>query len=79
MGRANFGAKMMRKKGIAGRLLRPMLQFCDRENIVSYLETNKESNVSLYEHFGFELSKKEFIPKTSVMHYAMVRNPIYEK
>jgi ribosomal protein S18 acetylase RimI-like enzyme len=67
--------KSAQGKGIAGRLLRPMLQFCDRENIVSYLETNKESNVSLYQHFGFELSKKEFIPKTSVMHYAMVRKP----
>ena len=62
-------------KGIAGKLLRPMLEFCDKENIVSYLETNKESNVSLYEHFGFELSKSEMIPKTPVMHYAMVRSP----
>ena len=43
--------------------------------IVSYLETNKEINVPLYEHFGFELSKKEMIPKSPVMHYAMVRNP----
>ena len=62
-------------KGIAGKLLRPMLEFCDRENIVSYLETNKESNVSLYKHFGFELAKSELIPKSPVMHYAMVRQP----
>ena len=62
-------------KGIAGKLLRPMLEFCDRENIVSYLETNKEKNVSLYEHFGFELAKSELIPKSPVMHYAMVRKP----
>ena len=67
--------KSAQGKGIARKLLSPMLEFCDRENIVSYLETNKESNVSLYEHFGFELSKKEMIPKTPVMHYAMVRNP----
>lgn len=62
-------------KGIASKLLRPMLQFCDRENIVSYLETNKGSNVSIYEHFGFDLVKKEPIPKSPVMHYAMVRKP----
>ena len=67
--------KSAQGKGIAGKLLRPMLEFCDRENIVTYLETNKESNVSLYEHFGFNLSKKELIPKSNVMHYAMVRNP----
>ena len=67
--------KSAQGKGIAGKLLRPMLEFCDNENIVTYLETNKETNVSLYEHFGFELSNKELIPKSSVMHYAMVRNP----
>ena len=65
--------KSAQGKGIASKLLRPMLEFCDKENIVTYLETNKEANVSLYEHFGFELSKKELIPKSSVMHYAMVR------
>lgn len=65
--------------GIAGKLLRPMLEFCDNENIVAYLETNKEGNVSLYKHFGFELSKNEMIPKSSVMHYAMVRNPDIKK
>ena len=67
--------KSAQGKGIASKLLRPMLEFCDKENIVTYLETNKESNVSLYEHFGFELSKKELIPKSPVMHYAMVRQP----
>jgi hypothetical protein len=43
--------------------------------MVAYLETNKEKNVSLYNHYGFELKKEELIPKTTVMHYAMVRNP----
>ena len=62
-------------KGIASKLLRPMLQFCDDEKMVAYLETNKEGNVGLYKHYGFELKKKELIPKTDVWHYAMVRNP----
>ena len=70
-----FLKKSAQGKGIAGKLLRPMIRFCDKENIVTYLETNKETNVSLYEHFGFELSKKELIPKSPVMHYAMVRKP----
>jgi ribosomal protein S18 acetylase RimI-like enzyme len=60
-------------KGIASKLLRPMLEFCDNEKMIAYLETNKKSNVSLYNHYGFELKKEEFIPKTDVMHYAMVR------
>ena len=62
-------------KGIASKLMRPMLQFCDDERMVAYLETNKESNVSLYKHYGFDLMKEELIPKTPVTHYAMVRIP----
>ena len=62
-------------KGIASKLMRPMLKFCDDDKLVAYLETNKEKNVSLYNHYGFELKKQELIPKTDVMHYAMVRQP----
>ena len=62
-------------KGIAGKLMRPMLQFCDEERMVAYLETNKEGNVGLYRHYGFDLMKEELIPKTPVTHYAMLRRP----
>ncbi|MBQ1963189.1 MAG: GNAT family N-acetyltransferase [Clostridia bacterium] len=62
-------------KGIASKLMRPMLQFCDDERMVAYLETNKETNVGLYKHYGFALMKEEPIPKTPVTHYAMVRHP----
>ena len=63
-------------KGIASKLMRPMLQFCDDERMVAYLETNKEQNVGLYRHYGFDLMKEELSPKSPVMHYAMVRHPI---
>ena len=66
-------------KGIASKLMRPMLQFCDDERMVAYLETNKESNVTLYQHYGFDLMSEELIPKSPVTHYAMVRHPIIEK
>lgn len=62
-------------KGIASKLMRPMLNFCDEEKMVAYLETNKESNVGLYRHYGFDLMKEEIIPKTPVTHYSMVRQP----
>ena len=62
-------------KGIASKLMRPMLQFCDDERMVAYLETNKEANVGLYKHYGFDLMREEAIPKSDVMHYAMVRKP----
>ena len=63
-------------KGIASKLMRPMLNFCDDERMVAYLETNKESNVGLYKHYGFDLMREELIPGTPVTHYSMVRNPI---
>ena len=63
-------------KGIASKLMRPILQFFDDEQMVAYLETNKASNVGLYQHYGFELMQEELIPKTPVTHYAMVRNPM---
>ena len=62
-------------KGIASKLMRPMLQFCDNEKMLAYLETNKAINVRLYKHYGFELMKEEIIPKTPVTHYAMLRHP----
>ena len=62
-------------KGIASRLMRPMLSFLDDERMVAYLETNKETNVGLYRHYGFDLMREEQIPKTPVTHYAMVRHP----
>lgn len=67
--------KSAQGKGIASKLMRPMLEFCDNENIVAYLETNKESNVTLYEHYDFELSEEGLIPGSPVTHYAMVRQP----
>lgn len=69
-------SKKAQGKGLSTKLLRPMLDFCDRENIVCYLETNKQSNVSLYEHFEFQLSEQGLIPKSDVMHYAMTRRPV---
>ena len=63
-------------KGIASKLMRPMLEFCNNENMVCYLETNKESNVTLYQHYGFQLAKQKLVPKSNVMHYAMTRKPM---
>ena len=62
-------------KGIASKLMRPMLRFCDDEKMLVYLETNKESNVPMYQHYGFELQETKMIPGSSVEHYSMVRNP----
>lgn len=68
--------KSAQGKGIASKLLKPMLEFCDNEQMVCYLETNKESNVSLYNHYNFDLLETLEVPKSKVNHYVMVRKPI---
>lgn len=67
--------KSAQGKGIASKLMRPLLQFCDDEKMVTYLETNKESNVPMYEHYGFKLKETNLIPGSPVKHYSMVRDP----
>ena len=52
-----------RGKGLGSKIMRPMLNFCDDERMVAYLETNKEANVGLYRHYGFDLMKEELIVK----------------
>lgn len=60
-------------KGLASKVMQPMLNFFDATGQSCYLETNKDGNIAMYEHFGFELMEKGYIPNTDVVHYAMRR------
>ena len=66
-------SKNAQNQGIASKLLKPLLNLLGEEQCVCYLETNKDSNVSLYEHFGFELLEQSKIPKSDVNHYVMIK------
>ena len=61
--------------GLATKVMQPMLDFFDATGQSCYLETNKDSNIGMYEHFGFKLMEKGYIPNTNVVHYAMRREP----
>ena len=61
--------------GLASKVMQPMLDFFDATGQSCYLETNKDCNIAMYEHFGFKLMEKGFIPNTNVVHYAMRREP----
>ncbi|MFC1912806.1 GNAT family N-acetyltransferase [Chloroflexota bacterium] len=61
-------------KGYASRLLRGMLPGLDSKRLPSYLETNNEKNIPLYQHFGYKLLEYTTIPKTNVRNYAMLRD-----
>ena len=61
--------------GLATKVMQPMLDFFDNTGQSCYLETNKECNVAMYEHFGFTLLEKGEIPGTNIVHYALRREP----
>ena len=63
------------KKGYASNLLQTMIKKTDKDRKPLYLETGKESNVLLYEHFGFQLIKKIILPEVNVPMWEMVRIP----
>ncbi len=42
-------------QGIGSRLMQPVLDKCDGENLPAYLESSKERNVSFYRSHGFEV------------------------
>lgn len=47
--------------GIGSALLTHFCQLADAEKIGSYLETDKEENVTLYERFGFKVVEEDMI------------------
>ena len=64
-----------RGRGFAGKLVRPMLELCDREGMPLYLETHNAANPPLYERFGFKTMDESPIPETDMTQWSMLRPP----
>lgn len=45
----------MRGKGVASRLMQPVLDYADQNKLITSLETHNSKNVTMYEHYGFQL------------------------
>ncbi|MCK4515677.1 MAG: GNAT family N-acetyltransferase [Spirochaetaceae bacterium] len=60
-------------RGHASALLRPMLARIDGEGCPCYLETTNPDNVSMYEHFGFEVRTSGTVPDTRIDYWCMLR------
>ena len=58
--------------GYAGVLLRAKLEEIDKHNVPCYLETHKEKNASLYQHFGFEIMEEGKISGTDLSYWSML-------
>lgn len=66
-------------QGMGSKILKPMFDYLDRIGQDCYLETHKEENVKIYEHYGFELMEVGNIPKTEIVQYSMLRKAKSQK
>lgn len=63
-----------RGRGLASKMILPMLEKADRDGMVCYLDTHSEANIELYQRFGFEIVQESIIPDSNVRHWAMRRS-----
>lgn len=64
-----------RGRGLSSKLIRPFLGMADERGVITYTDTVTQSNVSLYEHFGFECVETSPVGRTGVTVYALLRRP----
>ncbi len=60
-------------KGHGGKLLKELLAMADEAKLPVYLETETESNVRLYERFGFKTLEKMNLPVVNQPMWTMLR------
>jgi ribosomal protein S18 acetylase RimI-like enzyme len=60
-------------KGWGGRLLRAVIEYCRQRGRSLYLETETESNVRMYERFGFRTVKTITLPGLNLPMWEMAR------
>ncbi len=68
-------APELQGKGLGGKLLRAVIEKSEQAGVYIYLETQTESNLSMYEKFGFELVQKQIVPKTDLPVWELMRKP----
>lgn len=64
-----------RGKGFGSQLLHPVLEKCDRDNQLAYLENTNEKNLPLYERNGFEVLDVYEVDRNGPRLWPMLRKP----
>lgn len=62
--------------GLGSKIMKPILNWFDSEKIACYLETQKDVNVDIYNHFGFVLKSIDTLPNKNIKQFAMLRSQV---
>lgn len=65
-------------KGVAHKLITPVLKYADQNGVTVALETHNENNVALYRHYGFDVFDS-FSKGFGLTEYCLVRRPVKEE
>lgn len=60
--------------GYCTKILRPVLDICDRTQTPAYLENSKEQNIEIYQRFGFKVTEEVVVDK-KIKLWLMWREP----
>ncbi len=60
-------------KGVSSKLIRPILEMADSQKVITYTDTVTQSNVALYEHFGFQCMEESSIANTGITVWTLRR------
>jgi ribosomal protein S18 acetylase RimI-like enzyme len=66
-------APQFQRQGFAGKLLRALIDKSERAGVSIYLETETESNVRMYEYFGFEVIREMVLPIINLPMWELTR------
>ena len=61
-------------RGLGTALLQPILERCDEQRAIAYLESSKPSNIPFYQRQGFEVSGEISVPDGPTV-WPMLRRP----
>jgi GNAT superfamily N-acetyltransferase len=68
-------APALQGKGYGGKMMRALIDHCDREGLYLYLETETKKNVEIYHRFGLSVIQQITLPVLELPMWEMMRSP----
>ena len=63
-------------QGLGGKLLERLNERADRDRVIGYLETDRESNLGLYQRYGFQIVTDDVLPRVRDLRLWTMRRPV---